>query len=259
MGIMEAVKKGFGIATKNMVLVSILIVFNLVWNIASIPLARAGAAVTPQLTAGTVIFSALFILLSIFIQGSSLGLVRDYLKGGSMKISDFAPHGMKYYLRLLGLGLLIVLVLLVIALVAALIVVATAPLNNTAVTVIATIIALIIGGAGLYYILLLIMSPYALVCDETGVIESMKKSVRVVRKAIGKVLLLLILIILISLGVGFLVGLLTGLVTVLLPAGVGAVVIGVVNSIFNGYLGVVMMAALMSFYLGLTEKARVSI
>lgn len=262
MGVIEAVKKGFGIATKSLSLVAVLIVFNLIWNLASIPLARQGgiqapgAAPTPQITAAALLFSIVFIVVSIFVQGGALGLVKDYIKEGKMKLANFPSYGFKYYLRLLGLGLIIILIIGIIALIAALIIAATAPLNNTVVTVIASIIAIIIGAAGLYYVLLLIMSPYSLVCDETGVIGSMKKSIGIVRKAVGRVLLLLVLLILISLGIGFVIGFLTGLVTVAMPAGAGQVVIGIVNSIFNGYLGIVMMAAFMVFYLALTGKEK---
>lgn len=251
MGIFDCVKKGFGVAAKNIGLVLVLIVFNLIWNLASIPLAQQ-ATPTPEITAIALILGVAFILISIFIQGGSMGLVRDYVKEGRMKLSDITRYGLKYYLRLLGMGLLIILVIAVIGLVAALVVAATVPLNNTAVTVTAAVLALTIGGVGLYGIFLLILAPYALVCDELGVVESLKASIAKVRRSLLKVLLLLVVVILISLGIGFLVGFLAGIATVALPVGAAQVVIGVVNSVFNGYLGVVMMAAFMAFYLAIT-------
>jgi hypothetical protein len=199
-----------------------------------------------------------FILASIFVQGGSMGLVRDYIKEGRMKLADLVSYGLKYYLRLLGLGLLIVLMIIVIGLVAALIVAATVPLNNTAVTVVSAIVALTIGAIGLYFIFLLILAPYALICDDLGIIDSLKISARKVRKALLKVLLLLVVVILISLGIGFLIGFFMGVVTLALPAGAAQVIMGVVNSIFNGYLGVVMMAAFTAFYLALAAKERAS-
>ena len=36
MGIMDLIKKGFGIGSKNLILVLILFVFNLVWNMVNI-------------------------------------------------------------------------------------------------------------------------------------------------------------------------------------------------------------------------------
>jgi len=259
MGVMEVIKKGFGTASKSLGLILILIVFNLIFNLASIPLAMtSGTAATPQVSALALILSLVFILVSIFLQGASLGLIRDLLKAGKLELGKFAGYGLKYYLRLLGLGLLIVLIIAIIAIVAALLIAATIPLKNTVVTVIMSIIALVIGAIGLYWIFLLLLTPYAIICDEIGIIEAMKKSTRTVRRSIGKVLLILAMLILISLGIGFLFGFGTGLLSAALPVRVGQILIGVVNSIVNGYLGVVMMVSFMVFYLGLVAKEKTS-
>ncbi len=262
MGVIEAVKKGFSVATRNLALVLVLFIFNIIWNLVSIPLAgqapAAGPVPNPQMTATALIFSLLFILISIFIQGGSLGLVRDYIKEGKMKLANLTSYGLKYYLRLLGLGVIVILIIGIVALIATLIIAITAPLNNTIVTVIATIAAIIVGAIGLYYVLLLMMSPYSLVCEEIAVVASMKRSIGLVRKALGKVLLLLVLLILISLGVGFLIGFLAGLLTFAMPTTAGQVVIGIVNSAFNGYFGIVMMAAFMVYYLSLAGKEKAS-
>lgn len=264
MGIMEPIKKGFGVATKNLGLVAILFLFNLLWNLGSIPFARtapaAGAAgttpATPPISAGAAIFSIVFILCSIFFQGGTLGIVKDYIKTGAGKLASLISYGFKYYLRLLGLGIFIVLVVLIAGLVAALIIAASNPVNNAVVTVIAAIIAIIIGAVALFYVFLLVLAPYALICDDLGVVQAIKKSMNSVRKALGRVLLLLVLLILISLGVGFVVGFLTGIATFAVPAATGQIIIGIVNSAVNSYLGVVMMGAFMVFYLSLTQKER---
>lgn len=266
MGMLEAIKKGFGVATKNPVLVLVLFVFNLVWNIINVsimpvgaipaPGADAGAMPTipPQVALTTLILSILFVLVSIFMQGGSLGVVRDYIKEGKSKISQFASYGAKYYFRLLGLGIIIVLFVIIVALIAALIVAATTPLNNTIATIIASILAISIGLAGIYFVILLAMSPYTMVSDEIGVVESMKRSMRLVKKYFGKILLLLALLVLIAIGIGVVLGIVTGLATVAMPVKVGQMVIGVVNSLFNGYFGVVMMASFMALYLALAGQ-----
>jgi len=257
MGVMEAIKKGFSVATKNLGLVLVLFVFNAIWNLVSIPfMPKPGETPTPQATGMAVIFSVLFILISIFVQGGALGTVKDYIKEGKAALGKFASYGLKYYLKLLVLGILIVLIIAVVGLVAALIVAATVPLNNAVVTVIAAIIAIALGAVGLYYILLLILSPYTLVCDDSGVFDAMKKSLRVVRKALGRIILLLVLLVLISLGIGFIVGFAAGLIAIALPVTVGQVIIGLVNSAFNGYLGIVLMASFMAIYLALSEKEK---
>lgn len=256
MTVMEAIKKGFGVAAKGMGLVLVLFIFNAIWNLASIPLTpKPGQTPAAGITGIAAVFSILFILISIFIQGGALGVVRDYLKTGSMKLSGIASYGLKYYLRLLGLGLIIVLIIAIAGLIAALLVAATQPLNNMIVTIIATIIAIVVGALAIYNVYLLIMSPYALVCGDMNIIDSMKNSIKVVRSAVGKVLLLLVLLILISLGIGFILGFVTGAISAIMPANIGQIIMSIVQSILNAYLGVVMMASFMSFYLALKEKS----
>jgi hypothetical protein len=268
MKVLEAIKKGFGAANRNLLLVLVLFAFNLIWNMINVAMMPAAAipapgmegtaatppAIPPQTAAIALVASLIFILISIFMQGGSLGVVRDYIKEGKGKLSGFASYGAKYYLRLLGLGILIILLVLIIALIAALIVAVTAPLNNVVVTVIAAVIAIAIGLAGIYLVLLLVMSPYSIICDEAGIISAMKHSMGMVKKSFWKVLLLLVLLVLIAIGIGFLIGIMAGLVTVALPLKAGQAVIGVVNSLFNGYLGIVMMAAFMTYYMALKER-----
>lgn len=257
--IFDAIKKGFGIAAKSLSLVLILITFNLIANLLSIPLAVApGKTPTPPQTVSAIIFSVVFILISIFIQGGSLGLVRDRIKEGGMKLASFASYGLKYYLRLLGLGILIIAIIGIVALVAGLIIAATAPLNNTVITAIAVVIAIAIGvAASLLYFIPLTLSPYALVCDDLGVIGALKKSLQTAKKPFSRVFLLIllfVLLILISLGIGLVVGFLVGLLGAIMPVEAGKIAMAVATSIINGYLGIVMMAAFMTFYLSLTGK-----
>jgi len=271
MGIVDAIKKGFGIASKNLLLVLVLFIFNFIWNMVSVAIMPAGVVpmpgttpattlpvIPPKVAAVSLVASIVFILVSIFMQGGSLGVIKDYIKEGKMRLGSFASYGLKYYLRLLGLGILIVLIVVIIALIATLIITATVPLNNIVATIIALVIAIVIGLAGIYFVLLLVMAPYALICDNARIIGSMKKSMGIVKKNFWKVLLLLVLLVLIAIGIGVLIGIVTGLLTVTMPAKTSQLVIGIVNSIFNGYLGIVMMAAFISYYLALSEKEKVA-
>jgi len=261
-GVFEAIKRGFGIATKSLNLVLILIIFNLAGNLASMPFIIApGQTPTNQVIAGALIFTTIFILISIFIQGGALCLVRDIIKEGKMKLASFASYGAKYYFKLLGLGVLMVLIIGIVALIAALIIAVTAPLNNPVISGIAIAIAIAIGViASLFYFIPFALSPYALICEGLGVIASMKRGLVVAKKPFVRVFLLILLfaiLILISLGVGVVFGFIVGLVGAMLPAMGGKVLMAVVTSIINGYLGIVMMAAFMVYYLGLaanTEK-----
>ena len=258
-GVIEAIKKGFGIATKSLGLVLILIIFNFIGNIASMPFAvPAGQTPTPQMVAGAVAFTIVFILISIFIQGGALTLVRDSIKEGKMKLALFASYGAKYYIKLLGLGILIVLIIGIVALIAALLIALTAPLNNVIISGIAIAFAIAIGViASLFYFIPFALSPYALICEGLGVIASMKRGLVVAKKPFVRVFLLILLfviMILISLGVGLVFGFLVGLVSAMIPAMAGKILMAVVTSIINGYLGIVMMAAFMTYYLSLAAK-----
>lgn len=260
-GILGAIQKGFGLAAKNLALVLALFLFNLVWNLAGIPLAVApGATVTPRFTAAALIFSALFILASILVQGSVLGLVRDSIKEGKMQLAKFLSYGLKYYVRLLGLGVIIILVIAIVALVAGLIIAVTAPLNSTVITAIAITAAIAIAVvAGLFYFIPFTLSPYALICEDIGIVGSLKRSLDVALKPFSRVfslLLLFVLLVLIALGIGFVIGFLVGMVTALVPAPAGKVLMAITTSVLNGYLGVVMTASFMTFYLSLAGSEK---
>jgi hypothetical protein len=260
MEILGSIGKGFGIAAKSAGLIIVLFIFNLLGSIASLPFATVapGATATPQLTAGAVVFSILFILISIFVQGGTLGIVRDVIKEGKMKLASMAQYGVKYYLRLLGLGILIVLIIAIVALAAGLLIAVTAPLNNTAVTTIAIVIAVAIAIAvGLLFFLPFTLSPYAIVCDEAGVVDSMRKALDIARKPFIRVLMLLglvLLLVAIALIVGFVVGFVVGLVTAFVPAALGRALMMITTSAINGYLGVVITSSFMVFYLSLGKK-----
>lgn len=258
MGIIEAVKRGFGVATKLLKLVLVLFIFNAIWNLGSIPFITPQAAATTTVNIAALVFSLVFVLASIFMQGGTLGIVRDYLKTGTGKLGGLVSYGLKYYLRLLVLGLIVVLIIGIVAILAVLIIAGTAPLNQIVVTVIAATVAIAIGVIGVYFVLLLVMAPYILVCEEAGVIASIKKSIEFVRRTFLKVFLLLVVLILLSIGMGFTIGFLTGLLTIVIPMKVAQIIIGLVNSAFNGYLGIVMMAAFMAFYFAHTKKVEVA-
>jgi len=260
MGVMEAVKKGFSLTAKSLNLLVVIFIFNVVWNIVGIFLAPAapvtGTGGPAPVNPAFLILSIAFIFLSVFIQGGILGSVRDLVKQGALKMSEFAKYGSKYYLKLFGLGLLIMAVVMVFALVAALLIAMAAPTGNRVAIGIVSILALIVGGFGIYVMILLFLSPYVLIADEAGVIESMKKSVQMVRKAIGKVLGLAVLVTLIAFGFGFVLGILTGLLNLALAGGtIAQIIAAVLTSALNAYIGVLMTASFMAMYLSLKQKA----
>jgi hypothetical protein len=257
--VMEAIKKGFSMAARSLGLVSVLFAVNFIFNLAGMPLvANQNEPMTAKLGAAMLGYSLVFALISIFIQGGTLGLIRDGIKEGGMKLGNFSKYGGKYYLRLLGLGAVIILMVAAVALISGLVIAATASINNAVVTAVAIVVAIAIAiTIGLLYFIPFTLSPYAIVCDDLGVIAAMKKCVDVARNPFSRLLfliLLFLLLILIGFGVGYILGILLGLVSTALPSIAGRVLTAVVASAVNGYLGVVMMTAVMTFYLKASGK-----
>ncbi len=261
-GVLEAVKRGFGIATKSLGLVLIMIIVNMIGSFVSMPFAMpAGQTLPPETLTAALIFTAIFILISIFIQGGALGVVKDIIKEGKMKLASFVSYGVKYYIKLLILGVFIVFIIGAVALIAALLIASTAQLNNLVISSIAVAIAIAIGVVALlFYFIPFSLSPYALVCEELGVIASLKRGMVVAKKQFTRVFLLVLLfiiLVLISLGVGLLFGFIVGMIGALMPVAAAKIFMIAVTSIINGYLGIVMMGTFMVYYLDLaanTEK-----
>lgn len=259
MGIIEAIRKGFGVAAKGLGLMAVLFVFNFISNLATLPFTPApGATAAPQAALPLLAISFIFIVISIFVQGGALGLIRDIIKEGRIKLAAMAQYGAKYFVRLLLLGALILLFVIVVALAAGLLIAVTAPLNNAVITAAAIVVSIGIAVVtAVYFFIPFILSPYAVVCDDIGVMDALKKSIAIGRTPFSRVFALLaltVLLVLIALGVGFLVGLLVGLISAALPVGAARILMVLVSSVVNSYLGVVATAAFMLYYLSKKES-----
>ena len=248
MKVMDAIKKGFEIASKNLNLVLIVFIFNVVWNLAVIPFspeAAAGVTMTPALT----ILSIIFILASIFVQGGILGSVKDIVKEGKQELGRFVNYGAKFYLRLLCIALIIILIIGVVGFIATLIVATSAPTGNAGLIAFTAIIALVIAGLGLYLMLLLFLSPYILIAEDTGVLKAMRMSIDFVRKIVLKVLGLGALLVLIGLGIGLLMGVVAGILSIIFKGKILQFIMGIISGGVNGYISIVVTSCLMTYYL----------
>ncbi len=254
MGIIEPVKKGFKVAGQSMNLVLALFVFGLFWSILNIfltPQLTAPGTQTPTnpaTTASTIIVGILFVLTSIFIQGGSLGFILEKIKTGNTSFSALLSYGGKCYVRLLLLGLIVALIVGFFVLLAGL---AVALLSGN-LNILGVIIAVIVGAIGIYFAVLLFLSPYAIVASDHGVMDAVKKSVSLVRSNVLSVLGIAIILIAIGFGFGVVLGVLLGLLSVAIKGIASQVIFAVLSSLLNAFLGTVVTAAFMSFYLELS-------
>ena len=254
MGIGESVKKGFGAAKKSMSLVTLLFVFGFIFNLVTVflgpkPPAPGAQPVPPSPI--LIVAGVLFIFLSIFLQAGSMGYIRELIKTGSAKMSSFSASGGKYYVRLLLLGIVVSLIIGIFVLLAALgytfLKESMAPLGIA--------IAIFFGALGIYFVIMFFLSPYAAVVDEQGVGASLKLSMKLVKKNILTLLGLSAVLIVIGFGIGLVLGaLMAGLTYLVKQETASQVVFAFFSSAVNAYLGIVVTAAFMNFYLSLTNR-----
>ena len=251
MGIGESIKKGFGTAQKSMSLVGLLFVFGFIFNLVNVLMApkppEPNAAPPPAL----IILGVFFIFLSIFFQAGSMAFVRDLIKTGKASLSSFTSGGGKYYLRLLVLGIVVSLIIGVFVLLAAL---AVSFLKDN-LAPLGVILAIFFGALGIYFVVMLFLSPYAAVVDDNGVGQSIKLSMKLVKKNILTLLGMSAILIVIGFGIGMVLGaVLAGISFLVKQEIVSQILFAVLSSLVNSYLGIVVTAAFMSFYLVLPDR-----
>jgi len=245
MGILESIKKGFSVAKASTQLVMVLFAFTFVWNLINIPFQGA-----EEVTAGTsvslLVLGIAFILVSIFMQAGSLGYVLNVVKQGTASLGTFTDAGKKYYLRILGIGLIVALFIIILTILAVLVLMIGGPDQTNPVGMVFAVVLAVVGMLGIF---LMFMAPYIAIADELKVVAAIQASIQFVKNNILKVLGIGAILV----AIGFLVGLVLGLVIGLLGAMLGdtanLVVSGFLSSAINAYLGVVTTGAFMAYYL----------
>src|SRR4030042_1494082 len=253
MSIGEAIENGFSQSVKLLRVALIFFVLNVIMGLISLPMAGTENAQKPGVAALSFALSVVFFVIFIFLQGGTLGLARDILKRGSHNMSNFVMYGKKYYMRILGLLLIYILIAIAVVLLLALAgsgILAIAN-NNFTKAIVGTIVLIV----AVMAIVLLLYPIYSIVADENSVIQALKKGVRTSWNSFWRTLLLFVLLLVISIFISLVVGFIIGLITVPLPFKVTQVIITIVNSAIQAYIPIVMMLALMGFYLRLTTEA----
>lgn len=245
MGILEAVKKGFEIAGKSRNLVLVMFAFAFIWNLINIPFNTQLQEPNVGLSVSVIVLSIIFIALSIFMQSGSLGFVHEVIKAGQSNLTHFKNCGKKFYLRILGVSVIVGLFIVILSILATLAILIGGETPNA----ISIVLAVIIAAFGIYGVILVFLAPYIVVADDARVVDSLKASIGVVKSNFLKVVGIGVIMILIGFAVGLVLGLVFGLLGALLQGVAGQVVFGFLGSLVNAYLGVVVTAAFMSYYL----------
>ncbi|MGB2706328.1 MAG: hypothetical protein WBC74_05705 [Candidatus Omnitrophota bacterium] len=253
MGVIEAVKKGFTLSGKLLKVMLLFFILNAVMGLISLPLARPENVGNPGVAAISFILSLIFFAIFIYLQGGALGLTRDIHKTGSFDMSNFSVYGKKYYLKILGLLLLYILIAIGIVLVLALVGSGILGISDNAFT--RTLVFGVAAVVALFTIVLLLFPIYSIVADEHSVIQAFKKGVKTGKDNFWPVLGLFALLVIISIFISLVIGFIIGLITVPLPLALGQVLITIVNSAVQSYIPIVMMLALMGYYLSLTKES----
>ncbi len=245
MSVGELIKKGFGIALKSKPLIVVLFVFSFVWNLINIPLSQRLQQANVGISLAVVALSLVFILLSVFMQAGTLAYVRDVIKTGKSTLAVFKDAGLKYYLRILAIGVIIGLAVVVLFSLAALVFVVLGNAPNVLKVLIATVFVV----AGIAGVLFLFLAPYAAVADEKAVFEAFRSSIDIVKSFFWRLFLTGLVLIVILFVLGFLIGLIIGLLSAILKGAAGQLVTGFLSSLLNAYFGIVVTGTFMSFYL----------
>jgi hypothetical protein len=280
MGVIESIKRGFSITAKSKNLVILLFAFGFVWNLINIPFTGEEGPTSTGASIVVLILSVLFILISIFMQSGSLGFVREVVQKGQSNIQSFTNNGKKFYMRLLGVSVIVGLFIVVLSIMAALVILMGGENPN----ILSLIIAGVVFLAGVYGIVLLFLAPYILVSEDARVIDALKNSMSFVRQglshAVGVLCVLFAIIIVpmyailpnfrkskigqsnlvrflvisaglvvIGFAIGLVLGTIFGLLGGIITGVISQVLFGFFSSLVNAYLGVVVTGTFMSYYL----------
>lgn len=251
MSIFGCIGKGFSIAKSSMPLVLAVFVFGFVWSLINLPFINPDG--TSQASTISAVLGLVFIFISIYVQSGSLGYVHTVAKQGSSGFGAFTEAAAKYYLRILGLGLIVGLVMLIFIVLGVLGFVAGG--DQTQPSPVGVALAVILAIIATLILLFFFLAPYAVVVDGKGVVAALKSSMDLVKRNFLKVLGVGVILVAVGFGVGFLLGLLMGAVTNAVPGRPGQIVGGLLSSVINAYLGVLTTGAFMALYLSSSDSS----
>ena len=245
----DSVKKAFVLSVKALKLFYILAAVNIVANI--INLLVIPVPVNVELSVGrsfmVIGLTILFTSVGVFVYGGALTHIKELVKAGTANIGSFVDDGKKYFLRLLGVSALILLI----SLGAGIILFAILTLFPQALKPLMIFIIIL---AFIALAVLFIMPAYALVTNDLGVIEAIKKGILVGKKNFLKILGIAVIMILVAIAVMIAASLVSGILSFILRP-LSGLIAAIVMAIANAVLAVLISIAYMDFYLKSSEQS----
>lgn len=260
--LMESVKRGWGLVTKNGKLVGALAGLYILIGLVMLPFQHKLQDYGPDpedipggLLAGAFLVYLVVFFVNIFVQGGLLGSAKAFLASGKAGPSDFIANGKRYYTKLLGFTLLLVgavtgfwVVVFLLGMLLSLVGGGNQAIQNG--IFVATAIAA--GCLSLVFLLGILFSPFVIVAEDSAVFASVKRSWALSKTHVK--------------GMAFLAGflivsglLLAGVVTLVsLPFSTDSMALAAVGSVINNVLatvfGVLIAGTVMSFYQSLARE-----
>jgi len=260
MGPVSAIKKGFEVAGKNWGLIVVLFLLNFFSGAMGGPL----KAVQENASIGMIFLGTLtvifFLFLSVFIQAGLLGCIKEAIKGGQTKIGNVLALGKKYFLRLLGLTLLIGLIVMLLAIFSGGGLLLRGNGGGIFLRSLGMFISILFGVLAICVAIALFYAPYILVADDCPVIASMRKSIDFIKRFLGKALGTGAVVILVIIAASILLAVLLIPLASLTgssleePSSIFQFISNILGSGLNAYLGIMGMAVFMSLYMGLAVE-----
>lgn len=247
MGVIEAIVKGFSVAAKSRGLLAVLFVVGLIWNLINIPLAEPVRLGNPTATFAAVALGFVFGLVNIYLQSGAWGYVHEVIKTGQSTVGRFQETAAKFYLRILGFRILQMLFMIIIVTFAALIVLAGGEklISFTAIGGLAIVVIAVI------LVLFVVFTPYAVIADDSKLINAITASIALVKLHFLKVVLIGLTYLLMIIGLGFLAGGVFGLLALVLKGIVHQVILSAISSLVTAYISVAVAGSFMSYYLSI--------
>ncbi|MDR0768286.1 MAG: hypothetical protein LBE57_07710 [Methanosarcinales archaeon] len=200
-----------------------------------------------------------FILLLIFysfIYAGLTGMAKEAALTGSTKLVDFFSYGVLYLLRVLGYTVVIILFIgipmgILAAIIMVLIIMAAAVSAAVAI-ILGLLFLLVFLVVGILLLLITYFGTYAIVVDDMGVIESLKKSYYLFMDNKADIFIFVLLIFVIAFGVSFIIGIISAILGFIPVA--GAVIGLLIETIIMAVLYTLMFVWGVRMYYELTDE-----